>query len=179
MADTCSGRGTIKFAITKRSDPDGNQPPEVIFDGSVGPLQLSIRDWDLFIGESEARFRERAIRQFHEELNAYVDRNKQAALTAGARPTSAKRKLDHFYWLAGYQVLGWSAGKIAGGPSPIVGAETEKRRGVEQRIKELAQQIGLTLRASGDYDRNATHEIISATLKAVLAGPPAHSSTAR
>jgi hypothetical protein len=106
------------------------------------------------------------------ELRILGYREKVEGLTEqrDLEPTPIKREVAHFYWLAGYQVLGWSAARIADALDEPDSRPTEKRRGVEQRIRELARQIDLKLRDPRNYDSTQTLDIIRASLKRVL--PP-------
>jgi hypothetical protein len=72
---------------------------------------------------------------------------------------SAKR---HFFWLAGYQVAGWSQIRIAE-------AARVDRAAVQRAIHHgLAEQTGLTLRPPKDHDLSWTIERIRAALSYVL-----------
>jgi hypothetical protein len=103
-------------------------------------------------------------------IPGYREKVERLTEQPGLEKTRTKREIAHFYWLAGYQVLGWSAARIVDALDEPGSRPTEKRRGVEQRIRELARQIDLKLREPRNYDPTQTLDIIRAFLKRVL--PP-------
>jgi hypothetical protein len=76
-------------------------------------------------------------RRYHEYLNTVECAYRQA----GYRPTPERREAAHLWWLAGYQVCGWSKNGIAE-------AVSYDRAAVIRAITKLAGEIGLTLRAA-------------------------------
>jgi hypothetical protein len=139
------------------------------------PFQLEFDGWDR-TEKIRADFETEVRERFEAALSNYCDERESEAEAAGYIRTRERRNPEHFYWLAGYQVCGWSAGRIAdaldepGSRSyesdspPPTNEERPKRRGVERRIRELAETIGLTLRNSRDYADTQTGQSIRATL---------------
>jgi len=74
--------------------------------------------------------------------------------------------LERFLWLAGYQVKGWSFGKIA----EALGRDNSEST-VGKQIKELADLINLELRKSAES--SATAEAIREALSAAATADPA------
>jgi hypothetical protein len=68
------------------------------------------------------------------------------------------RNSYQFYWLAGYQVCGWSRKRIG----DAMGLDSD--RTVGQALENLGRFIGLTLRRHQDYDDAQTVEIIRQAL---------------
>jgi hypothetical protein len=90
-------------------------------------------------------------------LDQYCDQMRNAVLAAGYVRNSERRQREHFYWLAGYQVRGWSQSRIA------------EAAGVDQAaacraINELAREIELTSRPKRGNDLSWTVERIRAAL---------------
>jgi hypothetical protein len=69
------------------------------------------------------------------------------------------RNSYQFYWLAGYQVCGWSRKRIG----DAMGLDSD--RTVGQALESLGHFIGLTLRRHQDYDDAQTVEIIRQALR--------------
>ena len=69
----------------------------------------------------------------------YLDRVENTWRMAGYAPAPERREPAYIWWLAGYQVCGWSKNAIAE-------AVTKDRAGVIRAIQKLAGEIGLTLR---------------------------------
>jgi hypothetical protein len=140
------------------------------------PFRIEIDGWDT-TEKIRADFETVARERFEENLRNYCEERENQAEAAGYVRTRERRYPEHFYWLAGYQVCGWSAGRIAdaldepGSGStesyfrPPSNEERPMRRGVERQIKELAETIGLNLRNLRDYDPDQTVESIRAALK--------------
>jgi hypothetical protein len=74
-----------------------------------------------------------------------LDAREQEAQAANLQKTPEKRIADGFFWLAGHQVCGWSAAKIAE-------AENKKRRTVEKQIVALVSEINLTRRTIAKHN---------------------------
>jgi hypothetical protein len=141
------------------------------------PLRLEIEGW-IVTEETRSEFETKAHERFNENLRNYSEEREAEAKEGKYVRTLERRNPDHFYWLAGYQVCRWSASKIADAldepgsgstesySSPPSNEERPMRRGVEQKIRELAKTIGLKLRNSREYDRAQTVEHIRAALKA-------------
>jgi hypothetical protein len=101
--------------------------------------------WDVLLNNRQ-EFASHAREAFEQELSRYLDMRAEEAKSANLKKTPEKRIADTYFWLAGYQVCGWSAAKIAD-------AENRVRRAVEKQITALASEIGLTRRTNADYDR--------------------------
>jgi hypothetical protein len=86
----------------------------------------------------------------HKEITDYCAEIRQRPEPAGLKRTPRKRATagspyQHFFWLAGYQVCGWSQQTIAE-------ADLVDRTAVLRAINGLAKQIGLRLRRGQKYD---------------------------
>jgi len=93
---------------------------------------------------------------------SYCDRIEADTEEAGLGKARPKREVIHFYWLAGYQILGWSCKQIAD-------ADNKKsRRTVEEAVKELAASIGLNLRENQNYDSDQTDTAIRDALRRAI-----------
>jgi hypothetical protein len=126
------------------------EDPQIIFgdDGDSAPPLLPELTWDPFVVRREMmenRYRE------------YLDRVQDAYRSAGCRPTRKLRQPAHVWWLAGYQVCGWSKNAIAE-------AASQNRAGVVRAINDLAREIGLRLRATAKNDPAWTVKKICAAL---------------
>jgi hypothetical protein len=123
-------------------DADGYAIPGGAFIG-VGALSVSVPGWLVF-NEAESAFRERAVQQFKQELEGYIERARAAAKDHGAVPTIVKGTEfeEHLTWLARAAVKGERPADIW--KSLPVGT-IRGRRAVEKAIRETAKLIGLTL----------------------------------
>jgi hypothetical protein len=99
-----------------------------------------------------------ARKKFEAELHRYCDGRERQAAKMGWRKAPEKRGLNRYLWLAGYHVLGWASARIA------EVEDKKSRRTVEEQIKDLACEIGLTLRDHKAYDKTQSEEIIAETL---------------
>jgi hypothetical protein len=90
-------------------------------------------------------------------LKRYLDEVENAWRLAGYAPSHERREPAHLWWLAGYQVCGWSKNGIA----EAAGVD---RSGVIRALEKLAKEIGLTLRPTDDNDRGWTAEKIRSAL---------------
>jgi hypothetical protein len=106
---------------------------------------------------------ERDIRhRFGIALKDYCDKIERKAIADGLHRTSSTVKRDsmQFYWLAGFQVLGWSYNAI--------GNATGRARGtVQKQIKDLAAFVRLRLRDEQNWNSSQTSETISKILQRV------------
>jgi hypothetical protein len=125
--------------------------------------------WDVG-SELKADFVARTITEFEQNLARYIRDSKAFAKAHGFVPAPALRELEHFFWLARYQVSGETAKDIARGrdiggcwSSDGSTAKEQRKIGAEreaatQRVKKglsrLANFIGLTLR-----DRRSASQI--------------------
>jgi hypothetical protein len=123
-------------------DINGDLPPGEAFIG-IGPLSVSVLGWLIF-NEAESAFRERAVQQFKQELEGYIERARAATKDHGAVPTIVKGTEfeEHLTWLARVVGKGERAADIW--KSLPVGTIRD-RRAVEKAIRETAKLIGLTL----------------------------------
>jgi hypothetical protein len=123
-------------------DADGEPIPGGAFSG-VGALSVSVSGWLVF-NEAESAFRERAVQQFKQGLEGYIERARAAAKDHGAVPTIVKGTEfeEHLTWLARAAVKGERPADIW--KSLPVGT-IRGRRAVEKAIRETAKLIGLTL----------------------------------
>jgi hypothetical protein len=96
------------------------------------------------------------VRRYREYLAAVKDTYHRA----GYKRTPERREAAHVWWLAGYQVCGWSERAIAK-------ALDIDRAAVLRAIKKLAVEIDLTLRAPTRNDRSWTPEKIRKALPPV------------
>jgi hypothetical protein len=138
--------GTSKF------DSDNDLPPE---EPVTGVGSISIPGWLIF-NETEKTFRARAVQQFHQELEAHIERAIAAARDRGAIMTSIEGAAleTHLIWLARATVKGERSADIwksLGNKGVRAGKKTVATRGgltrraVEKAIQEAADLIGLTL----------------------------------
>ena len=90
-------------------------------------------------------FKAYVLREVTRATDDYCDRTETAALAAGLKRAPRKRRVEHFDWLARYQVKGESFAFIARTASfKFEGG----RQTVRKAITELAEYIELTLRPS-------------------------------
>ena len=107
--------------------------------------------------EAEAtRYRD----QLQTHLKDYLLNAEREMLAKDVPPPRELRAEEHFDWLAGYQVKGWSEERISQ-------AENKDRTTVGKQIAELAILIGLSRREAVRYDREQTVETIRRTLRSV------------
>lgn len=88
----------------------------------------------------------------------YLDEVEARYRRRGYSSTRELRQPDHFAWLAGYQVRGWSKNRIAE-------AAGVSRTAVINGINASAESIVLTLRPATKNDSTQTTEIIRTALK--------------
>ena len=94
---------------------------------------------------SPGEFKADVLEQVREALNDYCARTEAAALAAGLKRAPRKRELEHFDWLARYQLKGESFSSIAKTTRyKFAGG----RQTVRKAITELAKFLDLTLRPS-------------------------------
>lgn len=94
---------------------------------------------------SRRDFKVHVLREVARATDDYCDRIEAKALTAGLKRAPRKRGLEHFDWLARYQVKGESYASIAKTASyKFEGG----RQTVRKAIIELAEYLQLTLRPS-------------------------------
>jgi hypothetical protein len=97
--------------------------------------------WPVPLG-SRAEFEDKARQVFESALAHYCDSIEQDLKAAGYVQFPGKREIDHFHWLARYQVKGETGG--------VIFKSLAQRRGnrwtVDKAIHGLAKLIGLTLR---------------------------------
>jgi len=96
-------------------------------------------------------------------IQGYCDKIQNDVSAAGLETVRRRREPVHFYWLAGYQVLGWSCNRIADAE------DRDSRRTVEHAVAALADEIVLKLRAPKDSDRSVPYLLIRELLKKVIA----------
>ena len=109
---------------------------------TVGPVEWSPTE------ETEEQFLDRTTREFTEARREYVARVHAVYNQRGWPKESAieKRELQHFEWLALYQIKGNSFNQIAK-------AYRRERKTVEEAVKGLAAFIELPLRTPGKGGR--------------------------
>lgn len=138
-----------------------NPYPRMIFD-SMEPKALTSRpvpvllditddlthetrlDWDPLI-ESRADAEARLSAEVLEELKKAMDRIEQSFQHAGAASPQVKRRVEHFDWLARYQVLKESVSSIARDPRLASGASVD-RKTVRSAVQSTAALISVKLR---------------------------------
>lgn len=121
---------------------------EGIFAGSfpfeIEPLQIGPFYYDP-TWRGRRNFKADVMNETAYVLDEYCDRIEAAALAAGLKRVLHKRELEHFDWLARYQVQGESFALIARTASyKMLGG----RRTVHKAITELANYLERTLRPS-------------------------------
>jgi len=116
-----------------RAEPDCRvaNPPEVSY-------EMNLLAWYVE-RESEKMFRARAREAFETWLDNFVDDRLQKATANGMTRAPEKRELDHFVWLALYQVERISASVIAVACNVSVDA-------VKDALERTAGLIGLAMR---------------------------------
>jgi hypothetical protein len=92
--------------------------------------------------ETEASFRRR--------IDKHVETQKDIGLKAGWSVAPEKRNLDHFVWLALFQVGRLEYRAIADRCSTADGLDESR---VEKGVKEAAKLVGLSLRTAGTHGR--------------------------
>jgi len=92
--------------------------------------------------------------------NDYLDKVEDTYRRVGYRSTLERRESAHIWWLAGYQVCGWSKNAVAG-------AVSVDRAAVIRAIQRLARLISLTLRATAANDQSWTPKKIQSALPPV------------
>jgi hypothetical protein len=115
---------------------------------SVEPPPLPNLVWNPFElprEEMERRYRE------------YLNRVEDNYLRAGYATSPERREPAHRWWLAGYQVCGWTKNRIA----LAVGHDPAA---VNRAVKNMAGAIGLTPRSSNVSDRGWTVDKIRSAL---------------
>ena len=111
---------------------------------AIEPLQLGPFYFDPTWRRREG-FKQFVLDQVAEALKGYCDRIEADALAAGLKRAPRKREVEHFDWLARYQLKGSSFQAIADSASyKFKGG----RQTVRKAIVELAEYIALTLRPS-------------------------------
>jgi hypothetical protein len=133
-----SSGGMVGIGILKRPIQGSDDLPEIATD--VGPLEVTLAGWKLLV-ETEASFRKRASQEFQQQLGGYIKRSRSWSESVGARSTPTKRNMDHFKWLARFQVSGERMVDIW-----RYSATGLKYRAFVNAIHRLAAEIGLTLR---------------------------------
>ena len=136
-------------------DADGHVIPWEPFIG-VGAVSVSVPG-RLVFNEAESAFLERAVQQFKQELEGYIERARAAAKDHGAVPTIVKGtefEEEHLTWLARAAIKRERPADIwkSLGPRGVrAGKRTVETRGgltrraVEKAIRDTARLIGLTL----------------------------------
>jgi hypothetical protein len=94
---------------------------------------------------SRGDFQADVLEQVRQALDDYCDRIEAAALAAGLKRATRKQGVEHFDWLARYQVKGESFASIAKAVRYKFGGG---RQTVRKAIIELAKYLELTLRPS-------------------------------
>lgn len=114
------------------------------FPFDIEPLQLEPFYHDP-TWRSRRDFKADVLERVRRALDDYCDRIEAAALAAGLKRAPRKRGVEHFDWLARYQVKGESFASIAKSASyKFQGG----RQTVRKTIIELAEYLQLTLRPS-------------------------------
>jgi len=123
-------------------DAGGDAIPGGAFSG-VGALSVSVPGWLVF-NEAESAFRGRAVQQFKQELEGYIERARTAAKGHGAVPTIVKGTEfdEHLTWLARFVSKGERPADIW---KSLPLGDNRQRRAVEKAIRDTADLIGLTL----------------------------------
>lgn len=99
--------------------------------------------WDVLAMTRDA-FEAKVRGAFQEALKEYCDRREVAARAHGLQKAPAeKRTLEHYRWLARYQVKGESFADIW---RSLPQGDDRDRRAVEVAIHRTADEVGLTLR---------------------------------
>jgi hypothetical protein len=124
------------------------------------PLIVNCDSWDV-LTQSYEDFAGRARKVFKERLANYRLNREVEAEKLGLEKTPRKHFWDPYIWLACHQIHRWSAGRIA----DAIAEGDKKRRAVEQQIRDLANEIDLTLRPKDYYKREVSAEEINAVLK--------------
>jgi hypothetical protein len=93
-------------------------------------------------------FKRYVLDKVAEALKHYCDRVESDAVAAGLKRSPKKREIEHFDWLARYQVKGESFASIAQNASyKFKGG----RQTVRKAVVELAEYLSLKLRPSTSY----------------------------
>ena len=111
--------------------------------------------------ESWPAYRDELKRRFEKRLKTYREEVERRMRRMAEPAPREFRNSYQFYWLAGYQVCGWSRKRIG----DAMGLDSD--RTVGQALEQLANFIGLTLRRYQDYDDAQTVEIIRQALRNV------------
>jgi hypothetical protein len=120
------------------------------------PFLLPPSAWDP-TEKLEATFKTELDQLYENTRDEYCEQVRKAALSAGYVPNTEFREPEHFRWLAGYQVYGWSQNRIAM-------AVQKDQAAVSRAINRLAGAIGLTLRPSKENRSSWSAERIRAAL---------------
>lgn len=162
----------LEYAMhTALSRTTGDSPKKwcFVWDGALAPSFATGRihwpdvgNWDP-VRQTRIDFVAHAMAFAKAAIESYCNKIEEDVRTAGLSKARPKREINHFYWSAGYQVLGWSCQQIAD-------AENKTRRSVEEPVKALAASIELNLRESKNYDSGQTEAVIRAALRRVI--PP-------
>ncbi len=139
---------TVRLYATHPDAPGWEFQGQGIVAGSfpfeIKPLQLGPFYHDP-TWRSRGDFSAYVLEQVRHAVDDYCDRVEEAALAAGLKRVLRKRGVEHFNWLARYQVKGESFAHIAKtAPYKFGGG----RQTVHKAITELAQYLELTLRPS-------------------------------
>ncbi len=127
---------------------------------TLKPRWPDIYPWDP-VRQARGEYVAEAMMAAKAALESYCGRVEAEARVRGLKKTVNKRQQLHFYWLAGFQVRGWSCQQIfeAHGKYRRRTAQAKDEhveRTVEIAVEGLARMIGLTLRPVKDYDRSQT-----------------------
>lgn len=102
------------------------------------PIVFQNEGWSPTL-QRRADYRQSAVEKFLDDLSTYLDRIEMDAEAAGMVRTPLTTQMDHFRWLALYQVREWSHKEIA--------KEFRRDRSVVAKaVPALASRIGLPLR---------------------------------
>ena len=92
---------------------------------------------------TRSEFRVQCQRALEDKLQEYCDRIESLAFSSGMERTREKRELDHYLWLARYQVKGQSAVEIR---KFTPGMESVTTDAITRAIRTLARELKLPLR---------------------------------
>jgi hypothetical protein len=146
----------FELALGELCPPPWN-PEEIALGPHVDTgSKLSLIPW-----QPERETKEQASARLYRAIDRHLVAVEERVKAEGLKRTPERRSPEHFLWLAGYQVSGWSQNRIA----EAVGVDGAA---VVRAINTLAKTVGLTLRSPNGNDRTQTVERIRAALRVTL-----------
>lgn len=105
-------------------------------------LRVEFGFWPLTM-MTRREFRDECERVLEIKFKDFCDQIEELALSAGMEHTREKREMDHFLWLARYQVKGQTAAEIKRFSPGMEGVTTDA---ITKAIRALARELELPLR---------------------------------